>query len=278
MSSIYPIRTTDRSLARLVAGAPVRLLGVWAHPDDEAYLSAGLMRRVVRSGGSVTCLMATRGEAGVAPDDPRPPSVVAAMREQELRQAIGPLGVDLLPFLGHADGGCDDVAHEVGVRQVLDAIEAVRPHVIVTFGPDGITGHADHLAIHRWATDAWARTGRGALLYTTMTRDFLEDRRALHERVGVFGDHDPVGVASSEVALTVELGEVELDVKRRALAAHASQTAGLAQAMGEDTYRTWWRTETFREPTHDEVAHATHPSSGTRFVRTSGRNAYQNVG
>lgn len=26
---------------------PERLLGVWAHPDDECYLSAGLMARVV---------------------------------------------------------------------------------------------------------------------------------------------------------------------------------------------------------------------------------------
>ena len=43
---------------------PKRLLGIWAHPDDEAYLSAGLMARVVASGGSVTVLAATRGEKG----------------------------------------------------------------------------------------------------------------------------------------------------------------------------------------------------------------------
>ena len=106
MSLTYPIRTPDHALSRLVAGAPVRLLGIWAHPDDEAYLSAGLMRRVIRSGGSVTCLMATRGEAGVPLDDPRSPSVIGDMRELELRESLATIGAELLPFLGHPDGGC----------------------------------------------------------------------------------------------------------------------------------------------------------------------------
>ena len=153
---------------------------------------------------------------------------------------------------------------------MLEAIDAVRPHVIVTFGPDGITGHADHRAVHRWATDAWARTGRGSLLYTTLTHRFVDDHQVLHERVGVFGDHDPVGVAPEAVALTVDLADVELDVKRRALATHASQTAELAEAMGEDTYRTWWRTETFREPTNEEIARATGAPESSPILATVG--------
>ena len=66
---------------------PVELgsvLGVWGHPDDEAYLSAGLMMGAVVSGRKVTCVTATRGEAGFPDDDPRPLAERAAVREAEL--------------------------------------------------------------------------------------------------------------------------------------------------------------------------------------------------
>ena len=58
------VGNTTTPLARPL---PKRLLGIWAHPDDEAYLSAGLMARVVAAGGSVTVLTATRGEKGQVP-------------------------------------------------------------------------------------------------------------------------------------------------------------------------------------------------------------------
>ena len=48
------------------------VLGVWAHPDDETWLSAGLMARAVDQGRRVVCVTATRGEAGFPADDTRP--------------------------------------------------------------------------------------------------------------------------------------------------------------------------------------------------------------
>lgn len=241
---------------RLRTGAPVRLLGVWAHPDDEAYLSAGLMARVAAAGGHVACLTATHGEMGVPDDDPRPRDAVARMRAAELRAGLAAAGAHSLRLLGHPDGGCDALPHERGVAEVAAAIAETRPDVIVTFGPDGITGHPDHLAVHRWATDAWRRAGRGSLLYATMTEAFLERHRALHERIGVFGDHRPVGSPEGDLAMAVRLDEDELDRKRRVLAAHASQTIGLALAMGEETYRRWFDEESFRRPSPAEVASA----------------------
>jgi LmbE family N-acetylglucosaminyl deacetylase len=230
---------------RLVAGAPVRLLGVWAHPDDEAYLSAGLMARVAAAGGRVVCATATRGEAGVPEGDPRPRACVERLREAELRASLAEVGAQSLRFLGHPDGGCAAVPHHQGVADVRRVLEAVRPDLVVTFGPDGITGHPDHQAVHRWVTDA-VRDGPGpVLLHAVMTDEFLARHRALHERIGLFADHRPVGVPVAAVALRVQLDDRELDRKRRALAAHASQTDVLAAAVGEPTYRRWWGEETF---------------------------------
>jgi LmbE family N-acetylglucosaminyl deacetylase len=236
---------------------PRRLLGVWAHPDDEAYLSAGLMARVIADGGTVTILTATRGEKGT--DDPAlyDSDEFGALRESELVAALAVLGVTDVRFLGLRDGECDGADDERAIDQILQAIEDVLPDAIVTFGPDGITNHPDHRAVSRWTTEAWRRAGRGELLYATMTHDYIALHRDLHDRVGVFGEFPggrPVSVGRSGVALECSLTRVELDRKRRALAAHATQTTPLAALIGEETYRTWWRDERFRAPRPAEIS------------------------
>lgn len=253
MASPTRSTTTTSALERLAAEQPIRILGVWAHPDDEAYLSAGLMHRVAGAGGRVACLTATRGEHGVTADGPAIPARLARWREAELRTSLAEVGAHSLRFLGHPDGGCEAVPSEVGVAEVRLAIEATAPDLVITFGPDGITGHPDHVAVHRWTTEAWRQCGQGELLYAALSSAFLARFRALHQRVGLFDDHEPQGHSEHDLHLTVDLDDRELDRKRRALAAHASQTTGLAATVGETTYRTWWGRETFRRPRPDEI-------------------------
>jgi LmbE family N-acetylglucosaminyl deacetylase len=162
------------------------------------------------------------------------------------------LGIHDHEILGHPDGRCDGVDHETAVASISATIRRVRPDVIVTFGPDGITGHPDHVAVSRWATDAAARTGRAVLLYAVSTESFLTRHRDVHERLSLFDDASP-RVPDADVALAVSLSDDELGIKRRALAAHASQTVGLAAAMGEARYRRWYELETFRRPTAAET-------------------------
>ena len=250
MSTLTP--TTDQVLPR-------RLLGIWAHPDDEAYLSAGLMARVIESGGQVTVLTATRGEKGT--DDPllHGRSHFASMREAELRAALGELGVSDVRFMGFGDGECDPLSEDAAAM-IDGVIDDVDPDLIVTFGPDGVTNHSDHRAVSAWTTAAWLRRSGADLLYATMTSTFAADHRELHDHLGLFADcpdGQPATVADATVALRCSLTERELDRKRRSLAAHASQTEGLAAAIGESAYRTWWRNETFRRPTEADAARVT---------------------
>src|SRR4051794_33047690 len=64
------------------------LLGVWAHPDDEAYLSAGLMAEFRRRGDRVVVVTATLGEHGTADPETWPPARLAAQRHRELRNSL----------------------------------------------------------------------------------------------------------------------------------------------------------------------------------------------
>ena len=57
------------------------ILGVWAHPDDEGYLSAGIMAAAVDAGNRVMCVTATRGEAGSLDHGKWPPETLGAVRE-----------------------------------------------------------------------------------------------------------------------------------------------------------------------------------------------------
>jgi LmbE family N-acetylglucosaminyl deacetylase len=233
------------------------LLGVWAHPDDETYLSAGLMLRVARAGGRVACFTATSGEQGTDDPDAWPPRRLAAQRRRELVAALDRVGVHESRMLGLPDGGCDALGPEretAVVAALTGLMEDLRPDLVVTFGPDGITGHPDHVAVSRWTTDAWSDAGRpGSLLYATTTSAFQERHGELHRRVELFPPGYPRPCEDDEIALEVSLDPEELRRKRAALAAHASQTDMLAAVMGEDAFTHWWDIESFRLPRPAEI-------------------------
>jgi GlcNAc-PI de-N-acetylase len=60
------------------------ILGVWAHPDDEAYLSGGLMAMARDLGSRVVCVTATRGELGTTDPVAWPPTRLATARRRQV--------------------------------------------------------------------------------------------------------------------------------------------------------------------------------------------------
>lgn len=225
---------------------PPTLLGVWAHPDDEAYLSAGLMAQFVQRGGRVVVLTATSGEAGT--DDPQtwPPSELAVQRRRELVDSLAVLGVDEVHVLGFRDGSCHQFD---GTHLIIEHIRAVQPDLIVTFGPDGLTGHTDHRAISRWTTDARnAARPEADLWYSTVTAGFHQEWGAVNDAASFFYPDQPDTPRTpiEDLVHHATLPDTLLDLKLDALAAHTTQTAHLIDRIGLPTYREWWRTESFR--------------------------------
>ena len=239
---------------------PRRLLGIWAHPDDECYLSAGLMARVVAPGGAVRIVCATRGEYGTGEPALAGTTAFAAERQAELEASLGALGVTDVEFLGLADGSCDAADDCEMAARIAAEIGRFDADTVVTFGPDGITGHADHRAVNRWTTAAIEDAHPGVeLLYACVTVDQAARHRTMHDSIGLFADLPggrAAAVGMDEVALRCSLDDAELGRKRRALACHGSQTDALAELIGEETYLGWWRDECFRRPTLAERADA----------------------
>jgi LmbE family N-acetylglucosaminyl deacetylase len=231
------------------AAALGTVLGVWAHPDDETYLTSGLMALARRAGNRVVCVTATRGEHGT--DDPGrwPPERLARTRDHEIAAALAVLGVHEHRFVGFEDGTLPAVDPARGAALVTELVAVVRPDTIVSFGPDGMTGHHDHRAIAGWVAAAWRRArdaGAGIrLLQATTTARFAAEFADLHERIPVFGPDLPLRTDDDDLALRVDLDDELQDLKLAALRAQATQTGPLLAAVGEDRYRTWWREEAF---------------------------------
>jgi len=216
------------------------ILGVWAHPDDEAYLSAALMAEARDAGQSVVVATATDGELGG--DGP-----VAEQRRLEVIESLAAVGVTDHRWLGFRDGQCAEVPPATGARAVAALLEEVRPDTVITFGPDGMTGHPDHVAVSGWVQRSWLADGcRALLLHATLTDSFHRRWGLLSERTGVWmPGARPPSVPDSEVSVRVRATGRTARRKLIALEAHASQTTALREAVGEETYVRWWSEETF---------------------------------
>jgi LmbE family N-acetylglucosaminyl deacetylase len=223
------------------------LLGVWAHPDDDAYLTAGLMSVVRAAGHRVVVATATKGELGTEDPVALPPERLALIRERETAASLAALDVREHRWLGHRDGTLDQVPVALGISQVAGLIQEIRPDTIVTFGPDGMTGYADHQAVSGWVTAAWNDSGRcGPLWYATITPEFHQEWAAVNSEIGLWFDGaSPPSDPSSELAFAVHCDGELLDRKYAALRAHTSQTTGLIKHLGPERYRRWWSTESF---------------------------------
>ena len=225
------------------------VLGVWAHPDDEAYLSGGLMAMAADAGSRVVCVTATRGELGTP--DPRrwPPDLLAAERTTELARCLDVLGVREHHWLGYRDGGCARVPAGEAEGRLCELVDDVRPDTVLTFGPHGNTGHPDHRAVSAWATAAFDRAARpGArLLHTAVPERWARRWKAVNERLGVFRDGYPVTVPAASLAIDLVLPPEQVTRKVRALRAQATQTTGLIAMMGAADYAAWVTEEGFTE-------------------------------
>jgi LmbE family N-acetylglucosaminyl deacetylase len=176
-----------------------RLLALFAHPDDEAFSAGGTLAHYAAAGVEAALVCATRGEVGEIADAAfASPETLGSVREMELNCAAESMGVRQVVFLGYRDSGMADTPPNSDPRNLVNAPEGevvvrlvhlmrhFRPHVVVTFEPNGGYGHPDHIAIHRHTVRAfqlaadpacWPELGpawqAARLFYTAIPRSFF---------------------------------------------------------------------------------------------------------
>ncbi|GAA3408440.1 PIG-L deacetylase family protein [Paenibacillus hodogayensis] len=136
-----------------------KVLLVFAHPDDESFAAGGTIAKASAHGHQVFLVCLTSGCGGKSGSlDIRSREQLAAHREEELQEACSVLGISDLILYRYADGTLKDEDNDRLARRIRDTIAEMKPDIVVTFPPDGVTGHPDHIAVSE-ATEkavAWA--------------------------------------------------------------------------------------------------------------------------
>src|SRR5688572_4463571 len=133
---------------------PLRLLAIFAHPDDESLGAGSTLAKYAAEGVETYLICATKGERGWTGDEKTNPGLtqLGAMREKELLCAAEILGIRHVYFLDYLDGDLDQAPQQEAIHKIVAILREVRPHVVLSFGPDGIYGHPDHIAISQFAS------------------------------------------------------------------------------------------------------------------------------
>jgi len=138
----------------------VRLLGLFAHPDDEVFCIGGTLAKYAAAGAETMVVSFTRGEAGQIRDaNIATRRTLGAKRAQELERSCNQLGVQHVRCLDYGDGMLQDIPQEQLVRHVTQIIREFQPDIVFTFDDTGAYGHPDHIVISRATTSACRQSG-----------------------------------------------------------------------------------------------------------------------
>ncbi|MGA8943011.1 MAG: PIG-L deacetylase family protein, partial [Thermoactinomyces sp.] len=126
------------------------ILYVFAHPDDETFCCGGTICHFHQLGMNQTLFCATHGEAGKTGNPPLcTQAELGTVRLQELQTALSILGMDQLVIKNWGDGRLSQQPFTSIVKQLQSVMEDIRPDLVITFPPSGISGHPDHKIIQK---------------------------------------------------------------------------------------------------------------------------------
>ena len=242
----------------------LKLMEIFAHPDDESLGTGGILAKYAAEGIETYLVTATRGERGWwgSEADYPGPRAMGRTREVELRSAAQVLGLREVVFLDYMDGELDKAPAREVIAPLTAHIRRIRPDVVVTFDPDGIYGHPDHIAISQFtlaavmtaADSSYADSGQAPhrvskLYYRTFTAEDLSAYQV------AFGDlvmnidgveRRAVGWPAWANSACVETGEYWPQVWE-AITCHRSQLPGYQalKNLPPEHHRQLWGQQTF---------------------------------
>ena len=232
----------------------LKLLVVFAHPDDESMGMGGTLAKYAAQGVETYCVCATRGERGwFGPEERNPgPEALGQIRTRELEHAVKELGMQGLFFLGYVDGEVDQADHMEAIGRIVSHIRRIQPQVVVTFPPDGNYGHPDHIAIGQFtsgavvcAADSGYRDPQDLQPHRILKLYYMVDSENFVNLIAPFMDHMTFPVDNQvrgEVAWKEWMVTTRIDMAEhcqtawRAIQCHQSQlsTLGMLVELHED--------------------------------------------
>lgn len=201
-------------------GAPRTLVAVFAHPDDETAV-APILARYAREGVQVYLVTATDGSQGAQNTEVPRGEELGRARAQELRCATDALGIHPPVLLGFPDGGLGDNAILFRLTARLhEELQRLRPDALITWGPDGGTGHPDHRLVSSVVTQLVRAGAPGVperLFYASVP---VEGFRAMNP---ARGEPPALIPQAKHFTMRVAFTPADLEAARRAMSCHRTQ-------------------------------------------------------
>jgi len=197
---------------------------VTAHPDDEASSFGGSLRLYAEKGVETCVLCLTAGQASSHRGNARSDHELAAMRRKEFAAACEILKVSRGIVLDYPDGKLHRQDFYRVVSDLTLHIREFRPHVLLTFGPDGsITGHTDHSMASVFATMACQWAGR-ANRFPDQLSECMKPHRTqkLYYSTANFAMPGREPVTLSPITAVIDISQF-FETKMDAFRAHTSQ-------------------------------------------------------
>ena len=202
-----------------------KLLCITAHPDDEAGAFGGTLLLYHERGVETHVICMTAGTAARNRGNARSDEELAAMRRSEFAASCKLLNVSHYEVLDYLDGKLNHTDLYQAVEVLTRRVRQIRPHVVLTFGPDGgLTGHVDHAMAGVFATMAFEWAGRPDR-YPEQLEQGLTPHRAqkLYYVTADFVLADRLIIAPPTVTARVEIGAERFEKKAEAFRQHLSQ-------------------------------------------------------
>lgn len=205
------------------------LLAVFAHPDDEAFGPSATLIKMATD-YDIHLLFVTKGQTG-ANHAKNQESPLSQIRESESRESAKMLGATSIEFLDFVDGNlCNNLYQEIE-KHITSHIQRLRPEIVMTWEPKGVTGHIDHVVVSMVCHHIFQKSDfvKKLMLYC------LSSYQTMHFLEGYFV-YRPPGYDPKDIDLVVDVSDV-WEQKLEAIKCHKSQIKDFQKIMNRPKIR-----------------------------------------
>jgi LmbE family N-acetylglucosaminyl deacetylase len=202
----------------------LRMMCITAHPDDEAGGFGGALRLYHQRGVETCVVCLTPGQAATHRGEAHSDQELAAIRRNEFAAACEILKISRGTVLDYPDGQLHRQELSKIVYDLTLQVREFRPHVLLTFGPEGgVTGHTDHSMVSLFATAAFHWAGRNNRHPDQLKNGIVPHRtQKLYYATANFALPDRQPITLAPATAIIEIGDY-LETKIAAFKAHSSQ-------------------------------------------------------
>jgi len=228
-----------------------RILLLLAHPDDETFGPGGTIAKYSAQGADVYLATATKGQAGMVGEPPiTDREHLGEVRAAELLRAAGILGIRKVVFLGFMDGRLAETKREEIVGKAVEQIRWIRPHVLIGFGPEGVSRHPDHVTMCEVALEAFDAAGDPSRFPEQLVdgiapwAPFKLYQYEVAQEILAAWDVPLAGVPREKITTVIDTS-AWVERKVEAFYCHKTQSRDTTRILEREGYREFARLETY---------------------------------